>query len=134
MGFVSLPDVWRDEDESATYNEERDVTRAVNIRVEECDVYVGRGRGSRWGNSYSHQNVRGTKRVASREEAIRLYKHDLWELIRLEEIAGRTGTLEALAELHGKRLGCWCKPAACHGDVLASAAEWAKGELERRAS
>jgi hypothetical protein len=20
--------------------------------------------------------------------------------------------------LMGKRLGCWCKPAACHGDVL----------------
>lgn len=24
----------------------------------------------------------------------------------------------AKSELRGKILGCWCKPAACHGDVL----------------
>ena len=27
-------------------------------------------------------------------------------------------TLEALDELEGKVLGCWCKPKSCHGDVL----------------
>lgn len=26
--------------------------------------------------------------------------------------------VEQLLELEGKRLGCWCKPEACHGDVL----------------
>jgi len=26
--------------------------------------------------------------------------------------------LAALPELVGKRLGCYCKPLACHGDVL----------------
>jgi len=32
--------------------------------------------------------------------------------------------LEALPELHGKVLGCWCKkPAACHGDTLAEYAD-----------
>jgi hypothetical protein len=25
---------------------------------------------------------------------------------------------KALEELKGKRLGCWCHPEACHGDVL----------------
>lgn len=25
-------------------------------------------------------------------------------------------------ELRGKTLGCWCKPDACHGDVLAELA------------
>jgi hypothetical protein len=26
-------------------------------------------------------------------------------------------------ELKGKVLGCWCKPDACHGDVLAELAD-----------
>ena len=26
-------------------------------------------------------------------------------------------------ELKGKRLGCWCKPLPCHGDVLAELAD-----------
>ena len=26
--------------------------------------------------------------------------------------------MKALPELQGKTLGCWCKPKACHGDVL----------------
>jgi hypothetical protein len=27
------------------------------------------------------------------------------------------------SELKGKKLGCWCKPNACHGDVLAELAD-----------
>ena len=33
---------------------------------------------------------------------------------------------DLLAQLHtlkGKRLACWCKPKACHGDVLAKLAD-----------
>jgi hypothetical protein len=26
-------------------------------------------------------------------------------------------------ELKGKTLGCWCKPEACHGDILAELAD-----------
>jgi len=26
--------------------------------------------------------------------------------------------IEALGELQDKVLGCWCKPEACHGDIL----------------
>jgi hypothetical protein len=26
--------------------------------------------------------------------------------------------LGRLHELKGKKLGCWCKPQACHGDIL----------------
>lgn len=35
----------------------------------------------------------------------------------------RTEQAEALAELRGKNLACWCKPGApCHADVLLSLA------------
>lgn len=98
-------------------------TRAVNKRFESYDVYIGRG--SRWGNDFSHRE--GTKAshvVASRDEAIACYREWLWA-----EIAAGRVTLEELAALHGKRLGCFCKPKACHGDVLAAAADWAAKEL-----
>ena len=51
--------------------------------------------------------------VTTKEEAIRRYE----AMIRLWL---RTGTLkpEQLLALDGKVLGCWCKPEACHGDVL----------------
>jgi len=31
---------------------------------------------------------------------------------------GRPDLISTLSELKGKRLGCHCKPLACHGDVL----------------
>jgi hypothetical protein len=34
--------------------------------------------------------------------------------------------MAALGEIRGKVLGCWCKPAACHGDVLARLADATK--------
>ena len=30
--------------------------------------------------------------------------------------------LEAVSELRGRRLGCWCAPQPCYGDVLAELA------------
>jgi hypothetical protein len=66
-------------------------------------------------------------RVATREEAIERYRRWLWERIK----AGEVGLAE-LAGLHGKRLGCWCAPEACHGEVLEAAAFWAFTEQVRR--
>ena len=83
-------------------------------------VYIGRG--SIWGNPYSHKD--GTKanvKVATREEAVDKYRKRLWFLIREGAI-----TKEMLLELDGKRLCCYCSPQACHGDVLVKAIEWAK--------
>jgi hypothetical protein len=63
-------------------------------------VYIGRG--SPWGNPY-------TVAEFGREKAIELY---------------RTETLPYLdlTPLKGKHLVCFCKPAACHGDLLLEAA------------
>lgn len=42
------------------------------------------------------------------------------ESLRLYEVHIRTSPelIKLLPTLKGKRLGCWCKPAPCHGDVL----------------
>lgn len=88
----------------------------VNInKNQEYDIYIGRP--SIWGNPYSVKEF-------GREKAIELYRSHLWSQIKKENI-----TLEQLAELYGKRLGCFCAPKPCHGFVLEKAAEWAYNKL-----
>ena len=78
-------------------------------------------RRTRWGNPF-----RITEGV-SRTHAIALYREHLWRRIRAGEVA-----LEDLAALESQTLLCWCRPRlACHGDVLARAAQWAAIKLER---
>lgn len=90
-------------------------TKVVNKYKEECDVYIGRG--SKWGNPF----VIG--KDGTREEVIAKYRLHLWQQIKSGKVTG-----EDLLELDGKRLGCFCKPQACHGDVLIDAVKWAKEE------
>ena len=72
------------------------------------DVYIGRP--SKWGNPFSHKDdTLAQFRVATRDEAIAQYED--W-------IRQQPELLAQLHELKGKTLACWCKPKACHGDVL----------------
>jgi hypothetical protein len=89
-------------------------TRVVNKYAEHFDVYIGRG--SKWGNPFTHRESTypGVVRVGSPEAAIGMYR---------EWIMRQPQLLNALDELRGKVLGCYCKPAACHGDVLAELAD-----------
>lgn len=89
------------------------IPRAVHCKREPFDVYVGRP--SPWGNPFSHKvGTRAQFRVETREEAIAMFREWLRGQPELVERARR--------ELRGKVLGCWCKPAACHGDVLVEVA------------
>lgn len=82
--------------------------RVVHCKREPYDVYIGRP--SKWGNRWSHLERSLAKYTCdSREEAIAAYE---------EWIRTQTELLDALPELAGKVLGCWCKPQACHGDAL----------------
>ncbi len=84
-------------------------TAIVHVR-EPYDVYIGRG--SEWGNPYTHIKNRVTKAnfiVRTREEAIEKYK---------EWILSQPELMKKIESLRGKKLACWCKPRACHGDVL----------------
>jgi hypothetical protein len=90
-------------------------TKVVHCKREKYDVYIGRP--SKWGNPYSHKpETIASILVESREEAVELYR----EWITAGE--GQHLLLE-LGELKGKTLGCWCKPNACHGEVLAELSE-----------
>lgn len=76
-------------------------TRVVHCGCEPFDVYIGRP--SMWGNPFV------ISREGTREEVIELYR---------KYITMNPKLMAALPELKGKRLGCYCAPKACHGDVL----------------
>lgn len=97
-------------------------TRVVHCKREPYDVYIGRP--SKWGNPFSHKEGTLAKyRVFTREEAIQKYR---------EWIMTQQHLLADLHELQGKRLGCWCKPLPCHGDVLVELVYKLKGEFGHR--
>lgn len=82
------------------------MTTVVHKR-EPHDVYIGRP--TIWGNPFM------LGRDGTREEVIHLYCE--WLRTQRKDLVAR-----ARRELRGKVLGCWCKPLACHGDVLAAIA------------
>lgn len=84
----------------------------VNKYKSQYDVYIGRG--SIWGNPFVMSNE------SQRAEVIAKYKKHLWNQIQSGEI-----TKQDLIALNGKRLGCFCAPKPCHGDVIKDAVNWA---------
>ena len=88
-------------------------TRIVHFRKEPYDVYIGRP--SMWGNPFSHrEGTLAQFKVEYRNAAVDHYAE--WVLTQPK-------LMEALPDLKGKVLGCWCKPKRCHGDVLVELAE-----------
>ena len=77
------------------------MTTVVNKYHSSYTVYIGRG--SKWGNPF----VIGPD--GTREDVIHKYE---------DYIRNRPELLAQLSELEGQTLGCFCKPQACHGDVL----------------
>lgn len=91
------------------------ITRVINIKQEvayqaekSTEIYEYIGRGSYWGNPYSMYEDGD-----DRDEVIRKYKYDF----DFEKFPNKEKS--EVYKLAGKRLGCFCKPQACHGDVLA---------------
>lgn len=98
-------------------------TKVVHCKKEPYDIYIGRP--SMWGNPFSHkEGTQATFKVNTIEEAISNYNKWLGMKYKAGEIS-----LAQLASLHGKTLGCWCRPGPCHGDVLVKASSWANSKL-----
>lgn len=81
----------------------------VHCKREKYDVYIGRP--SKWGNPFA------IGKDGTREEVIAKYREEM-----IDKPGNRWIKSEARRELKGKKLGCWCAPEACHGDVLAEIA------------
>jgi hypothetical protein len=80
--------------------------------------------GMHFGNPFSHRpNTLAQVAVGSRTEAVSRYRTWLLgESDRELEPERREWILKCLPFLAGAVLSCRCKPAACHGDVLAELA------------
>jgi len=96
-------------DPHAATHPSRSLTRVVNLHHQRYDVYIGRaGRGEDgyFGNPVP---VR-TDRARAIEE---------YEAYFLARITTDATFRERVLALRGLTLGCFCKPHACHGDVIA---------------
>lgn len=102
---------------TTTSNDELKLPKVVHLRrlngktIQDCDIYIGRSCNmggwslseSKWHNPYSVKEY-------GRQEALNRYR----KYIEMNT----NNLLDDLHELAGKRLGCWCKPKPCHGDIL----------------
>jgi len=86
-------------------------TKVVNVKKEKCDIYIGRFiknakydfKQSPFGNPFK-PGIDG-----SVEECLSLYR---------EYVLNSPKLMSLLPTLGGYKLGCWCKPGPCHGDIL----------------
>lgn len=79
-------------------------TVVANLKREACDIRIDRT--GKYGNPF---------RIGpdgDRAEVIRKFKVHFYEKLNLDPM-----WLGEVLKLEGKRLGCHCKPLACHGDV-----------------
>jgi hypothetical protein len=92
------------------------MTTVVNIRTKRgqkrpsYDVLIDRR--SEFGNPHEIGHCNVCNVVHDRQQAIEAYKRDFY--ICLTDPSFRDRVLS----LTGKKLGCWCKPLACHGDII----------------
>jgi len=101
-------------------------TRVVHFNVakkdpKDYDLYIGRTRKNRpekYGNLYSHKDdTLADFKVESREHAVWAYTD--WLVNSEDPRAKRILENIEMGKLNNRRLVCWCKPALCHGDILA---------------
>lgn len=91
------------------------VTKRAGKRPE-WDVYVGRGACPCGERACPHGATGWGNPCAGRPLVV--YVDHLATRLRHQPAFRR-----ALAELRGKRLGCWCAPDPCHADILARLAD-----------
>lgn len=91
------------------------MTKLVHVNKDVYDVYIGRAYKGEipdppqygcFGNPY-------TLAKYGRKESIILFAKYFYDRIENDEEFKK-----AVLELRNKILGCWCKPLACHGDII----------------
>lgn len=80
-------------------------TTVVNMRNESCDFRIDRQ--SIFGNPFILSSS------MSRDESIARY-----QVYFDKRIAEDEDFVDRVKALAGFKLGCWCKPKACHGDII----------------
>ena len=93
-------------------------TTVVNLRNEAYDVYIGR-EGPGFDGYFGNPIVRGKECCVCGEthydnqSIVACYRKGFYNKIKRDKQFA-----ERISQLKGKRLGCFCKPDHCHGDVI----------------
>jgi hypothetical protein len=82
-------------------------TKVVHLKKEAYDQRIDRR--SIFGNPYEMKNRSNAERERVIEEFAKYFFKELKESLLFQS---------QVHALKGKTLGCWCKPKACHGDVI----------------
>lgn len=101
--------------EFSSWGEREKDTKVINIRIDKSVPHFYVGRGSIYGNPFSHKESKlASEKTETREEAVRKYYHYLLEDENL---------LMKAKDLHGETLGCFCYGKMCHADVISLIAD-----------
>ncbi len=108
----------------------------VNVKTAYAGyIYIGRAMPSRgleasiYANPFSHNSkAKGIISVSTREMAVDYYRRWLTGEMHPNRYDQRKAILDAIPTLalqmsRGFKLGCWCAPQLCHGEVLVELVE-----------
>jgi hypothetical protein len=91
-------------------------TTVVNIKNDKYDVYIGRWR--KYGCFHGYNGYFGNPfpitESCDREQCIAKFRDYFYKRITTDKVFA-----QKVKQLKGKVLGCFCKPQACHGDIIA---------------
>jgi uncharacterized protein YcbK (DUF882 family) len=88
--------------------------KVININKYEGDDYIFIGRPSAYGNPYSSkERSQAEFKVDTKKEAIEKYREYILNNVNILD-----DLITELKQNQYTKIGCFCKPAGCHGDVL----------------
>lgn len=86
---------------------------------EEISILIGRP--SIFGNPYTHLKGKTIAKfkVSTREEAVSKYRDYFYKMIETQKVwRDELFRIKELSKTNDIHLMCWCKPLACHGDII----------------
>lgn len=98
-------------------------TELVNVTHDDSDEDRMIDRTTQFGNPFRLNEDGGEY---TREESVNKYRE--WFKNQIQD---DPSFREAVEDLRGKTLGCWCRPKTCHGDVII---EYLQGRLDVEAT
>lgn len=88
--------------------------KVVHCKRDPFDIYIGRRKDGLgiWGNPFRIGDYHEGKLI-TRELSLELY-----EIYIRDKLNKDRKLRDLLVSMINSRLGCWCAPKACHGDIL----------------
>lgn len=97
--------------------------KVVHWQKDAYDVYIGRLQGGAYNKWAYPKELRETFPEGTPRQVI----IDAYE----DYLRSQPVLMQALPELMYQTLGCWCKPKACHGDILKKYVDRLEAQAER---